>query len=266
MQNCFTAPLYFRQNVLMKTLRNLLLVVLVGSVLSCTTQKSDSAASGSCPFPSNSLGRISSYGAFNTATFDQCEQFEGATSRWTGMDASVSSTAMIALPSAMFNSGAACGSCFRIEGASSTMIGRVITECPGCASDTVDMDDTSFTQISGQSVGSGFQNVTVTAIPCPSSENIKVIMNSSSNPYYFNILLADHVTPVKKLEVDIGQGSGYQDYPRGSDGAFALALGTSATSTASVRITDYFDQVVSGTFTTAASSTTTLGSQFGTCN
>ncbi|MCC2679630.1 MAG: hypothetical protein K0R29_2206, partial [Pseudobdellovibrio sp.] len=137
----------------MKTLRILLLAGLVGSFLSCTTKKSDEAVTaGSCPFVATGLTQMTSYGAFNTATFDQCEQFEGATSHWTGMDVSATSTVMMALPTALFNSGAACGSCFRIEGASQTMVGRVITECPGCASNVIDIDEPSFNQISGQSI------------------------------------------------------------------------------------------------------------------
>jgi len=253
----------------MKTFRLFLVAVLVGSILGCTPKKSDEAAAGTCPFPSNSFARVGSYGAFSTGTLDQCDQYDDSDNPyWTGMDTSVSSTAMIGVPTAFFNSGMACGSCLQIAGASATIIARVVTECPGCANDTIDMDEDHYKTVTGfPNSGSGYGTIAVTAIPCPISENVKVIMNNGSNPFYFNIVIANHVTPIKKVEVDIGQGSGYQEYARqGSTGAFALALGTSSTTPVQIRVTDQFDQTVSGTFTSASGDITTIGSQFGTCN
>lgn len=269
LQNCFTGLPKVRHNIRMKTLRYLLLAALVGSVFSCTTKKSDEAAAGSCPFPSNGYARVSSYGNFMTSTLDQCEQYDDSDNPyWTGMDTSTSSTAMVALPTVAFNGGAACGSCLQIAGASATIVARVIAECSSCANDVVDMDEDHYRTVTGfPNSGSGYGTITVTAVPSPVTENIKVIMNNGTNPFYFNIVLANHKTPLKKVEVDIGQGSGYQEYARmGTTGAFALMLGTSSTTPVQIRLTDQFDQVVSGTFTSASGDQTTIGSQFGTCN
>lgn len=250
----------------MKILKKLVLAAVVGSVLSCTTKKSDDPVTTSCSFASmNTLARTSTYGVHDTSTNDQCEQFAGTTSLWTGM--STSSTALVALPSAIYNSGATCGTCLSIQGASATVIARVIGECSGCAADVIDMDEDGFETVTGISTGSGYGNITVAGIPCPTTENVKVWMNSGTNPFYLNIALANHATPIKKVEVDAGIGSGFQEMARvGTTGAFALSLGAAASATGQIRLTDDFDQVITGTFDTPVSSSTLIGSQFGTCN
>jgi hypothetical protein len=250
----------------MKTLKSSLVLIAVLILSSCNTKKSDPEATpvaGSCSFTAPGVTEATNYGTFDPNTADQCEGFTGATSLWTGM--STSETAMVALPTTLFNGGMACGTCVSIQGASGTITGRVVEECSGCSANRIDLDAASFTAATGLSPAAGFGSVTVTPIPCPSTENIKVFTNTGTNPYYLNLIFANHVTPIKSVEVDAG--GGFQAAPRvGNTGAFAVSFTSPVSSTAIVKLTDVFDQVVSATFTAAASSTTVMPVQFGTCN
>lgn len=231
---------------------------------SCNIKKSDSETAGGCSFASTGLTEATNYGTFDPNGAWQCSQYTSGTTIWSGMVSNVGvDFAPVAVPASLFGSGAACGQCYSVQGASSTIVARVIGECSGCTG-RLDMDEVSFTKVTGIAPGFGVGSVTVTAIPCPVSGNVKIRTDLGSNPYYQKIAVADHVTPIQSVQIDIG--SGFQSLTRaGTTSDFEGSLGASASTTAIVKVTDIFNQTVQGSYATAASSTTTIGAQFGTC-
>ena len=231
-------------------------------VMSCSIKSNtDTVSTTGCTFSSSGLTKTTAY-SFDPNTFDVCEQFDGATTRWTGM-AGVSHTT-IALPTVSFKSGEACGQCYSITGPSGTIVARVADICPSCPSDTIDMDVAGFNSITNGG-GTGIYNVTITPISCGSSSDIRVFMNSASNPFYFNMSFANHNTPIQKAEVSINSGA-YQNLSRVSNtGAYEITNGGSVTGTQQVRLTDIFDQTVTMSFDSTSGAATNSTSQFGNC-
>lgn len=212
----------------------------------------------SCPFPSSSiLAKASTFGTFNSSTMNTCLSHDGSTDRWD----LPSIPGYIALPSALFSNGETCGLCAEVTGANGTILSRVVTECPSCSNDTIDMDLTSFTGITGET--DGIRSVSVKLVPCPVTQDIKYYVETGTNPFYLYVTPINESHPVKSMRVD--NGTGWQDMDR-SYGSFQKALGSMSGATVQVEATDIFDNVVTSTIDMTPSTHTSTTQQFPVCD
>jgi expansin (peptidoglycan-binding protein) len=158
----------------------------------------------------------------------------------------------VALNPSLYDTSATCGTCMEITGPLGSVVVSVEDQCPGCASNSLDLSEDAFSQI--ENVSAGIASIQWKFIPCPVTGNIILFISNASNPYYIQVQVRNHRYAVSKVEFK-SDGSQYVTMQRGNDNFFTISPPvTPATAPLSFRITDVLGNIIeedSVPFTTA---------------
>ena len=149
-------------------------------------------------------------------------------------DASPDDLMVAAMNGADYANAAWCGACLEVSHGTTSIVVRVVDQCPGCQHGDLDLSEQAFAMLAPTSAGR--IPITWHEVACPVTGPVQYRFKEGSNAYWIAIQLRDHRYPISKLEARTGAGA-WTEIARADYNYFVDASGL-GTGPVALRVTD----------------------------
>lgn len=98
-----------------------------------------------------------------------------------------------------------CGACLAVTSGATTVVVRVVDQCPGCQHGDLDLGEQAFAMLAP--VSAGRIPITWHEVACDVTGTVQYRFKEGSNPSWVAIQLRDHRYPIATLEARTGTGT-----------------------------------------------------------